>query len=88
MLQWENLGLEFIILKNNCCLQDMHMPKIKTKSAVKKRFKKLKSGLIKRAKAYRRHLLAKKTRNTKRNLRKISYVSSVDYRHIAPLLPR
>ncbi len=63
------------------------MPKVKTKSAAKKRFKKLKSGLIKRAKAYRRHLLTKKTRKTKRDLRRTAYVSSVDYNHIAPLIP-
>lgn len=36
------------------------MPKVKTNSAAKKRFKKLGNGKIKRAKAYKRHLLTKK----------------------------
>ena len=61
--------------------------KVKTKSAAKKRFKKLKSGLIKRAKAYRRHLLTKKSRKTKRDLRRIAYVSCADHKNIAQLLP-
>jgi large subunit ribosomal protein L35 len=63
------------------------MPKVKTNSAAKKRFKKLGNGKIKRAKAYKRHLLTKKNRKTKRNLCKTAYVSKVDYKHIAPLLP-
>ena len=45
------------------------MPKVKTHSGAKKRFKKLKSGLFKAARPFRRHLLTKKSRKTKRNLR-------------------
>lgn len=65
------------------------MPKIKmrTKSAAKKRFKKLKSGLIKRASAYRRHLLTKKSPKVKRSLRKGTYVNVADSARIAKLLP-
>lgn len=63
------------------------MPKVKTHSSAKKRFKKLSSGLIKRAKAYRRHLLTKKGRKTKRNLRRTGYVNAANYRQISPLLP-
>ncbi len=63
------------------------MPKMKTNAAAKKRFKKLKSGKIKRMSAGRRHLLTKKTRKTKRTLRKSAYISKCDYKHIALLLP-
>lgn len=63
------------------------MPKVKTNSAAKKRFKKCGNGKIKRSKAYKRHLLTKKSSKTKRNLGRIAYVSKADYRHIAPLLP-
>lgn len=66
------------------------MPKMKTRSAAKKRFKKVggsKGTKIKRSKAFRRHLLTKKNRKTKRDLRKSAYVSAVDYNHIRFLLP-
>ena len=51
------------------------MPKQKTHRGAAKRFKLTKSGLVKRNKAYRRHILNKKTRKTKRNLRRAAYVS-------------
>lgn len=63
------------------------MPKMKTRSAAKKRFVKLSSGKIKRSQAFRRHLLTKKSRTTKRNLRQSAYVCSVDAGNIAKLLP-
>lgn len=65
------------------------MPKLKTSSAAKKRFRKTggKSLKIKRAKAYRRHLLTKKSANRKRGLRATAYVSKADLRNILPLLP-
>ena len=63
------------------------MPKMKTKSAAKKRFKKLASGLIKKSKAFRRHNLTKKSRKTKRDLRHANYVNDSDMSHVARLLP-
>ena len=63
------------------------MPKMKTSSAGKKRFKKLASGKIKRSKAFRRHLMTCKSRKTKRQLRGGSYVSAADMVHIKFLLP-
>lgn len=63
------------------------MPKVKTHSGAKKRFKKLKSGLVKAQKAYHRHLLTKKTAKRKRNLRSHFYIASCDIKHVAPLLP-
>ncbi|MBP3692196.1 MAG: 50S ribosomal protein L35 [Clostridia bacterium] len=46
------------------------MPKLKTHSGAKKRFKLTKTGLVKRAHAYKSHILNKKTTKRKRNLRK------------------
>ena len=66
------------------------MYKVKTRSAAKKRFKKVggrKGVKIKRSRAFRRHLLTKKSKKTKRNLRRPGYVSAVDMAHILPLLP-
>ena len=45
------------------------MPKMKTKSSAKKRFRVLGSGKIKRAHAYKRHMLIKKSKKAKRHLR-------------------
>lgn len=63
------------------------MPKVKTHSGAKKRFKKLPSGAIKAARPFRRHLLTKKSNKRKRNLRSALYICSVDIGHVAPLLP-
>ncbi len=65
------------------------MPKMKTNSAAKKRFKKVggKSVKVKRSKAYRRHLLTKKGAKRRRQLRKATYIEGVDLRAILKLLP-
>ena len=63
------------------------MPKMKTNSAAKKRFKKLKSGKVKYMCALRRHILTKKTRKRKRNLRQGSFICKSDMKHILGLLP-
>jgi large subunit ribosomal protein L35 len=63
------------------------MPKMKTRSSAKKRFKKIGKGLIKRSKAFRRHLLTKKSTKRKRNLRQPAYVSAVDVNRISRMLP-
>lgn len=46
------------------------MPKVKTKRAAAKRFSKTGSGKLKRMKAYKSHILTKKSTKRKRNLRK------------------
>ena len=51
------------------------MPKQKTHRGAAKRLALTKNGLVKRAKAFKRHILNKKTRKTKRNLRRTAYVS-------------
>ena len=54
------------------------MPKMKTKSSAKKRFRVTASGKVKRATAYRSHILTSKTTKRKRKLRKGHYVSRQD----------
>ncbi len=65
------------------------MPKMKTHSAAKKRFRKTggKTLKIKRSSAFRRHLLTKKDAKTKSQLRKRTYVSKCDLAAISRLLP-
>ena len=63
------------------------MPKIKTNSAAKKRFRKTGSGKVKRACSMRRHILTKKTRKRKRNLRKGAYICKANEKAIKQLLP-
>ena len=46
------------------------MPKVKTSRAAAKRFKKTGTGKLKRMKAYKSHILTKKSQKRKRNLRK------------------
>ena len=53
------------------------MPKMKTRSSAKKRFKKISKRLIKRAKAFRRHLLTKKTAKRKDQLRQACLCASI-----------
>ncbi|MCK4240792.1 MAG: 50S ribosomal protein L35 [Candidatus Atribacteria bacterium] len=63
------------------------MPKMKTHRSSAKRFKITKSGKILRSKAYKSHILTKKTTKRKRNLRKSTEVSSADAKRVKALLP-
>ncbi len=63
------------------------MPKMKTRSSAKKRFKVIRKGLIKRAKAFKRHLLTKKSAKRKDQLRKAAYVNASDVGRISRMLP-
>lgn len=63
------------------------MPKMKTHRGAAKRFKKTGTGRLKRAKAYKSHILTKKSTKTKRNLRKIGYVSETQEKVMKKLLP-
>lgn len=54
------------------------MPKMKTKSSAKKRFKLTGSGKIKRKHAFKSHILTKKATKRKRNLTKDGFVSKAD----------
>jgi large subunit ribosomal protein L35 len=63
------------------------MPKIKTNRAAAKRFKVTASGRIKRTKAYKRHILTKKTSKQKRNLRKSTSVDVSNLGRVRRMLP-
>jgi large subunit ribosomal protein L35 len=54
------------------------MPKIKTHSGAKKRFNRTKTGKVKRAHAYKSHILNKKSTKRKRNLRKGTYADATN----------
>ena len=62
------------------------MPKVKTNSAAKKRFKLTGSGKIKRKHAFHSHILTKKTTKQKRNLVHDTLVNGSDERRIKLLL--
>ncbi len=62
------------------------MPKMKTHSSAKKRFKLTKSGKIKRAHGYKSHILTKKSPKRKRNLRHSGLVASADAGRVKRLL--
>jgi large subunit ribosomal protein L35 len=63
------------------------MPKMKTHRGAAKRFSFTKSGKVKRGKAYRSHILTKKSSKRKRNLRKTGYASVAEAKNIRILLP-
>ncbi|MBE3035531.1 MAG: 50S ribosomal protein L35 [Candidatus Atribacteria bacterium] len=63
------------------------MPKMKTHKSSAKRFKLSSSGKIIRSKAYKSHIMTKKTPKRKRNLRKDTTVSSAEVKNIKVLLP-
>ena len=63
------------------------MPKMKTNRAAAKRFKVTGTGKLKRSKAYKRHILTKKTTKTKRNLRKAAIVDMTNVKNMKKILP-
>lgn len=60
---------------------------MKSHAGARKRFKKLKSGLVKYAQANRRHLLTRKTKKRKRQLRQGAYIDNSFMPHMRVLLP-
>lgn len=63
------------------------MPKIKTHRGAAKRFKLTKSGRIKRGKAYRSHILTKKSTKRKRGLRQVGYIADCEAKKIREMIP-
>ena len=63
------------------------MPKMKTRRAAAKRFTKTGTGKLKRNKAYKRHILTKKTTKNKRNLRKAAIVDATNVKNMKKVLP-
>ena len=61
------------------------MPKVKTSRAAAKRFKKTGTGQLKRMKAYKSHILTKKSQ--KRNLRKSIITDATNVKSMKKILP-
>ena len=63
------------------------MPKMKTSRAAAKRFKVTGSGKLKRNKAYKSHILTKKTTKRKRNLRHSTLTDATNVKTMKKILP-
>ena len=63
------------------------MPKMKSKRGAAKRFNVRGSGSIKRAGAYKRHILTKKSTKRKRNLRHVTTVKGKFESNVRSMLP-
>ncbi|HMN22405.1 MAG TPA: 50S ribosomal protein L35 [Ottowia sp.] len=63
------------------------MPKMKTKSSAKKRFRVRPGGTVKRGQAFKRHILTKKSTKNKRQLRGTTSVHATDLGQMAQMLP-
>jgi large subunit ribosomal protein L35 len=62
------------------------MPKLKTKSGAKKRFKITGTGKVKHKHAFKNHILTKKTTKQKRRLGNKAIVKAVDMRNVKAML--
>ena len=62
------------------------MPKVKTNSSAKKRFKVTGTGKITHQKSFKRHILTKKSKKRKRNLRKHATVAKANLDFVKRLL--
>ena len=72
------------IINNNLKLTTM--PKVKTNSGAKKRFRFTGTGKIKRHHAYHSHILTKKTKKQKRNLVHQTIVDNSNLKQVRDLL--
>ena len=63
------------------------MPKLKTKSGAKKRFKVTGTGKVKRKKAFKNHILTKKETKQKRRLAHAGIVKKADMPNVRLMLP-
>ena len=63
------------------------MPKMKTKSSAKKRFRVRPGGTVKRGQAFKRHILTKKTTKNKRHLRGATAVHEADVKSVRAMMP-
>ena len=63
------------------------MPKIKTNRAAAKRFKVTGTGKLKRNKAYKSHIVTKKSTKRKRNLRQATITDATNVKNMKKVLP-
>ncbi|MDH4037377.1 MAG: 50S ribosomal protein L35 [Candidatus Krumholzibacteria bacterium] len=62
------------------------MPKLKSNRAAMKRFRKTGTGKVRRNKAFKSHILTKKTTKRKRGLRKATLVHPTDMKRVRRML--
>jgi large subunit ribosomal protein L35 len=62
------------------------MPKMKSNRGAAKTFRKTASGKIKRSKAYKSHILTKKSTKRKRNLRQATLVAASEVRRVKRMI--
>jgi len=67
--------------------EEINVPKIKTHSGAKKRFNLTKTGKVKRAHAFKSHILTKKSTKRKRNLRKNIMADTTNVAQVKRLIP-
>lgn len=77
--------VSFLSCMDNRRIKDM--PKIKTNRSAAKRFKATGTGKLKRSKAYKQHILTKKSTKTKRNLRKAAITDATNVKNMKKILP-
>jgi large subunit ribosomal protein L35 len=75
------------ILKGSTIKEEIIMPKIKTNRAAAKRFKATGTGKLKRNKAYKSHILTKKSTKRKRNLRQATITDATNVKNMKKVLP-
>ena len=75
------------ILKGSTIKEEIIMPKIKTNRAAAKRFKVTGTGKLKRNKAYKSHILTKKSTKRKRNLRQATITDATNVKNMKKVLP-
>ena len=63
------------------------MPKMKTKSGAKKRFRVRGSGSVKRSQAFKRHILTKKSTKNKRQLRGAAELHATNAGSVKAMMP-
>ena len=63
------------------------MPKMKTSRAAAKRFKVTGTGKLVRHKAYKSHILTKKSTKRKRNLRKATVADETNVKNMKKIMP-
>ena len=63
------------------------MPKLKTHSGAKKRFNLTKTGKVKRARAYKSHILTKKDTKRTRRLRTTTYADVTNVAAVKKMIP-
>ena len=63
------------------------MPKMKTSKSAAKRFKKTGTGKLKRMKAYKSHILTKKSTKRLRGLRQTGYIAECEAKKVRELIP-